>query len=433
MPNIRGKTWTEGDFFTPTDAQFFEDHLYDGGGGGGGASWGAISGNIQNQTDLIDYIDEHSGGSASWGSITGTIENQTDLVEYIATHGGGGGGAAWGSIAGNIQNQTDLVTNFAQKNQLSTVATSGSYNDLSNKPTLSTVASSGSYNDLSNKPNLAAVATSGSYNDLTNKPTLAAVASSGSYNDLIDKPEGGSAAWGEIVGNIESQTDLVNYVSSHGGGLPSGGTTGNMLVKDTSAAGASWKDVQAIYIDDNEGSTPTLSKITTLFSDEAKTDALYPRTKFNAVSDDNGNILGTIAVLNSIDISGSTTTPNVPFYEETGSSEDGKSIKLKAADGTNLYIAGGGGGGGMPDWSSGVVVYTFANNGGQELTCWTADEPCWIYISVLGWNGYRKFKVNGVTVKESSVQTAIVPVSAGNVITCSENGGAITLTKYKLG
>ena len=38
--------------------------------------------------------------------------------------------------------------------------------------TLSTVATSGSYNDLSNKPTLATVATSGSYNDLVNKPTI---------------------------------------------------------------------------------------------------------------------------------------------------------------------------------------------------------------------------------------------------------------------
>lgn len=37
---------------------------------------------------------------------------------------------------------------------------------------LATVATSGSYNDLSNKPNLASVATSGSYNDLSNKPTI---------------------------------------------------------------------------------------------------------------------------------------------------------------------------------------------------------------------------------------------------------------------
>ena len=110
------------------------------------------------------------------------------------------------------------------KSDLATVATSGSYADLSNKPSLATVATSGSYSDLSNKPSLATVATSGSYNDLSNKPTipsavtvdsalsststnpvqnkvintalaakaatssLAKVATSGSYSDLSNKP-----------------------------------------------------------------------------------------------------------------------------------------------------------------------------------------------------------------------------------------------------
>lgn len=40
------------------------------------------------------------------------------------------------------------------------------------------------YNELTGKPTFATVATSGSYNDLLNKPTLF----SGSYNDLTDKP-----------------------------------------------------------------------------------------------------------------------------------------------------------------------------------------------------------------------------------------------------
>jgi len=39
-------------------------------------------------------------------------------------------------------------------NDLKTVAFSGSYTDLSNKPSLATVATSGSYNDLSNKPTI---------------------------------------------------------------------------------------------------------------------------------------------------------------------------------------------------------------------------------------------------------------------------------------
>ena len=39
---------------------------------------------------------------------------------------------------------------------------------------LALVATTGSYNDLNNKPNLSTVATTGNYNDLTNKPTIPA-------------------------------------------------------------------------------------------------------------------------------------------------------------------------------------------------------------------------------------------------------------------
>ena len=87
---------------------------------------------------------------------------------------------------------------------LATVATSGSYNDLTNTPTIPAaqvnsdwnattgvaqilnkpVLFSGNYNDLTNTPNLATVATTGSYNDLTNQPTLF----SGNYNDLTNTP-----------------------------------------------------------------------------------------------------------------------------------------------------------------------------------------------------------------------------------------------------
>lgn len=58
----------------------------------------------------------------------------------------------------------------SQITNLASVASTGSYADLTNKPTYATVATSGSYNDLSNKPTYATVATSGSYTDLSNKP-----------------------------------------------------------------------------------------------------------------------------------------------------------------------------------------------------------------------------------------------------------------------
>lgn len=73
------------------------------------------------------------------------------------------------------------------------------WNDVGNKPNFATVAESGSYNDLTDKPvipeapdltpyaktaDLSTVATSGSYEDLTNKPNLF----SGDYQDLTNKP-----------------------------------------------------------------------------------------------------------------------------------------------------------------------------------------------------------------------------------------------------
>ena len=44
--------------------------------------WGDIEGNIEEQTDLINYIDSHST-PAEWGNITGNIENQTDLNDKL--------------------------------------------------------------------------------------------------------------------------------------------------------------------------------------------------------------------------------------------------------------------------------------------------------------------------------------------------------------
>ena len=64
---------------------------------------------------------------------------------------------------------------------LATVATSGSYDDLSDKPTIPVAQVNSDWNATSgkaqilNKPTLATVATSGSYNDLSNKPTIPSI------------------------------------------------------------------------------------------------------------------------------------------------------------------------------------------------------------------------------------------------------------------
>ena len=116
---------------------------------------------------------------------------------------------SWGRISGNINNQTDLQLEFQTKadvSSLSTVATTGLYSDLTGTPNLATVAISGSYADLTNKPNLATVATTGSYSDLSNKPNLATVATSGSYNDLTNKPS--------IPTKTSDLTNDSNFVAS---------------------------------------------------------------------------------------------------------------------------------------------------------------------------------------------------------------------------
>lgn len=160
-------------------------------------------------TELAKKVDKETGKGLSANDFTNTYKTKLD-------------GIASGAEV-NVQsdwNQSDNTKDDYIKNKpnLATVATSGSYNDLSNKPTIPAAQVNSDWNAASgvaqilNKPNLATVATSGSYNDLSNKPTipaaqvnsdwnassgvsailnkpnLATVATSGSYNDLSNKP-----------------------------------------------------------------------------------------------------------------------------------------------------------------------------------------------------------------------------------------------------
>ncbi len=79
-----------------------------------------------------------------------------------------------------LGNHSHAWSAITSKPTFSTVATSGSYNDLLNLPTLF----DGNYNNLTNKPTLF----DGQYSSLTGTPSLATVATSGSYNDLSNKP-----------------------------------------------------------------------------------------------------------------------------------------------------------------------------------------------------------------------------------------------------
>lgn len=85
----------------------------------------------------------------------------------------------------------DYVKN---KPSLASVAISGSYNDLINKPSIPPSQINSNWNSVSglsqilNRPTLSTVAISGLYSDLIGKPTLSTVATTGSYTDLLNKP-----------------------------------------------------------------------------------------------------------------------------------------------------------------------------------------------------------------------------------------------------
>ncbi|MCQ2582168.1 MAG: hypothetical protein MJ170_04320 [Alphaproteobacteria bacterium] len=80
---------------------------------------------------------------ASVGYVDSVVATKQDTISDIAT----------------IRSGAGLGATAVQPTSLSSVATSGSYNDLSNKPALATVATSGSYNDLSNKPTIPSLPT----------------------------------------------------------------------------------------------------------------------------------------------------------------------------------------------------------------------------------------------------------------------------------
>lgn len=139
-----------------------------------------ISNINQGLSDISDGLDDIS--DAETNALNNIESSETSALNSIA-----------GAKNQAIEDISDIAgvdfTAFALNSDLADVATSGSYNDLLNKPTIPTVPTNISaftndsgyltqHQDISGKANssdLAAVATSGSYNDLLNKPTIPTV------------------------------------------------------------------------------------------------------------------------------------------------------------------------------------------------------------------------------------------------------------------
>lgn len=102
--------------------------------------------------------------------------------------------------------------------------TNVSWDNVSGKPEFASVATSGSYNDLTDKPTIPAAQVNSDWNatsgvsQILNKPTLAIVATSGSYNDLSDKPNIPAAyvlpaATISTIGGVKKATNVDNLAT----------------------------------------------------------------------------------------------------------------------------------------------------------------------------------------------------------------------------
>ena len=158
---------------------------------------GGTTGQVLSKMSDADYDfkwdDPGTVGSIAWGHITGTLNDQTDLKSALDSK------QATISDLSDIRSGAEAGATAVQPGDLATVATSGSYSDLLNKPSIpsapgtlntdnSSAQSVNSSEALSGTVKLHKVSKTGSYNDLNNKPSLATVATSGSYNDLSNKP-----------------------------------------------------------------------------------------------------------------------------------------------------------------------------------------------------------------------------------------------------
>ena len=127
---------------------------------------------------------------------------------------------------------------------LATVAVTGSYNDLTNKPTIPAAQVNSDWNategvaQILNKPTLADVATTGSYSDLSDKPTI---------EDLTTATQQAALNSGANTTNINQITTNKNNITTINSKIPTAATSSNQLA-DKAFVNSSINAVAAYYV-----------------------------------------------------------------------------------------------------------------------------------------------------------------------------------------
>jgi len=141
-----------------------------------------------------------TGANSSTGVAIAEVIDADSLEELEVVNGD------LGAMQAQIDDLTALVNSLqSQINGLATVASTGDYEDLLNKPSGGT-GGGGNYTDADAvaavREILHPVAESGSYAQLNGKPNFASVAFSGDYGDLLNTPNGNGGT-----------NDALNYMS----------------------------------------------------------------------------------------------------------------------------------------------------------------------------------------------------------------------------
>ena len=342
---------------------------------------------IQNKPTIpaavtVDQTYNASSANAQSGTaVAGAISTKQDTISDLATIRSG---AAAGATA-------------VQPSSLATVATSGSYNDLSDKPSIPAAQVNSDWNSSSgvtqilNKPTLATVATTGDYDDLVNKPSIpAAVTVDQTYSSSSTNAQSGTAV-AEAVAAIS--VDEVPAVTSSDDGK---------ILKATYSGGTGSYDWESppteknLVAGSNVSITASGDNVTI-----AATDTTYT---FSTGLTDNS---GTITVTN-------------PLPSSTSSDED----KVLTVDSTGapVWAASQGGGNEVPSVTSNDdgKILKASYSGGTGSYSWQADAKKPV---VAGTGISITNNTNDVTIAATTPVPAVTSSDDGKVLKATYSGG----------
>ena len=194
--------------------------------------------------------------TGAYSDLSGTPTIPTVDQTYDAASPNAQSGVAVASaLSGKQDTISDLSTirsgaeagaTAVQPGDLAAVATSGSYNDLQNKPSIPAAQVNSDWNAASgveqilNKPNLATVATTGSYNDLQDKPTIPpGVVVDQTYNAASTNAQSGTA----VAGAVATKQDIISDLATIRSGAAAGATAVQPGDLATVATSGSYNDL----------------------------------------------------------------------------------------------------------------------------------------------------------------------------------------------